>query len=109
MALVHEELEHELGLKLMTSERVEGETRDPWRFVSLEMDSFENLTPHELQTLGEWLIAQGKRIGREYKSNGGRKSHNAGVQRCAPSAFADTTGSQSASKNAQNPNKTDAK
>ena len=78
MALIHEEIEHELGPRLMVSEREEGETREPWQFISLEMDGFDEMTPTELRTLGKWLVQQGRRIGREYKSNGApkSKSHN---------------------------------
>ncbi len=60
----------------MVSERQEGEVRDAWRFVSVGMDGFENLTPTELRKLGKWLMQQGRRIGSEYKSNGVPKSHN---------------------------------
>jgi len=78
MALIHEETKHELGARLMVSERAKDETRDPWRFVSVEMDGFDNLTPTELRTLGKWMVQQGRRIGREYKSNGAPKAkcHN---------------------------------
>lgn len=76
MALIHEETEHESGAMLMVSERQDGEMRDPWKCVSLEIDGFDNLTPTELRALGKWLMQQGRRIGREYKSNGAPKSHN---------------------------------
>lgn len=81
MALIHEETKHKLGAQIMVSEREQGEVRDPWRFVSVEMDGFEKLTPTELRTLGKWMMQQGRRIGREYKSNGQpkAKSHNTKV------------------------------
>ena len=70
MAYVTEEIEHEeLPVKLMTAERDKesGECREPWRFISLEFDLFESLTPPELRRLGRWLVREGKRIGKEYK------------------------------------------
>ena len=65
-----------LVTKLMTAERDKesGEFREPWRFISLEFDQFENLTPPELRRLGRWLVQEGKRIGKEYKSNGAMKT-----------------------------------
>ena len=82
MALIHEETEHESGVSLMVSERQEGETRSPWKIITLDADRFENLTPTELRKLGKWLMHQGRRIGSEYKSNGAlkAKSHNAKIQ-----------------------------
>ena len=77
MGFVTEEIEHEeLPVKLMTVERDKesGECREPWRFISLEFDHFENLTPPELRRLGRWLVQEGKRIGKEYKSNGAMKT-----------------------------------
>ena len=71
MGIVHEETSHEfLGVSFTVDEREKGSCRDPWRFVSLEVDSMESLTPKELRVLGKWLVSQGKRLGREYKSNG---------------------------------------
>ena len=77
MAYVTEEIEHEeLPVKLMTAERDKesGECREPWRFISLEFDLFESLTPPELRRPGRWLVREGKRIGKEYKSNGAMKT-----------------------------------
>ena len=77
MAYVTEEIEHEeLPVKLTTAERDKesGECREPWRFISLEFDLFESLTPPELRRLGRWLVREGKRIGKEYKSNGAMKT-----------------------------------
>lgn len=75
MGFVTEEIEHdELPVTLITVEREAGETREAWRFVSLEFDHFERLTPPELRKLGRWLVHEGKRIGREYKSNGAMKT-----------------------------------
>jgi len=74
MGLIREELTHPIGeTELMVVEREKHECRDPWRFISLRMDSFSNLTPKELRELGKWLQQQGRRLGREYKSNGAPK------------------------------------
>lgn len=71
MGVIHEETSHELlGVSFTVDEREKGSCREPWRFVSLEIDSMESLTPKELRELGKWLVSQGKRLGREYKSNG---------------------------------------
>lgn len=71
MAIIHEETQHEyLPATISVTERVGKECRPAWEIVSLEYDSFENLSPKQLRELGKWLIAEGKRIGREYKSNG---------------------------------------
>lgn len=76
MALIHEETKHPShGVELMVTERQGSEVRDQWRIVSLSIDSFrEELTPRDLRELGRWLIQEGKRIGRAYKSNGAPKS-----------------------------------
>lgn len=59
----------------MVTERYGSEMRDPWRIVSLSLDRFHtDLTPRELRELGRWLVKEGKRIGREYKSNGAPKA-----------------------------------
>ena len=82
MGYVTEEIEHdELPVKLTTVERdkASGECREPWLFIGIEFDHFEQLTPPELRKLGRWLVQEGKRIGREYKSNGAMKApSNAG-------------------------------
>lgn len=71
MGVIHERSRHDgTGCELLVSERGAGETREPWRFVSMEFDSFERLTPTELRSLGKWLQQQGRRLGREFKSNG---------------------------------------
>lgn len=71
MGLIHEETSHDfLGVSFTIDEREKGSCRKPWRFISLEVDSMETLTPKELRELGKWLVSQGKRLGREYKSNG---------------------------------------
>lgn len=74
MALIHEELKHEyLPVSLTVSERVKGECIAPWAIAHCEVDGMERLTPKELRELGRWLVQQGKRLGREYRSNGAPK------------------------------------
>lgn len=71
MGLIRDERSHEhLPATVMVVEREKGETAWPWRFVRLEVEHFERLTPPELRKLGHWLIKEGKRLGREYKSSG---------------------------------------
>ena len=75
MGFVTEEIEHdELPVTLTMVEREKGETKEPWRFIGIEFDRFESLTPPELRKLGRWLVQEGKRIGKEYKSNGAMKT-----------------------------------
>lgn len=83
MGLIRETLEHDdLPVVIMVVERQHGETREPWRFIDLEFDPGKRLTPPELRRLGRWLTEEGKRIGREYKSNGAQKmAPNAGEER----------------------------
>lgn len=50
-----------------------GECIENWRFIDVEICGFERYTPKELRDLGQWLIDQGTRIGREYKCNGAKK------------------------------------
>ena len=75
MAIVQEEVKHDsLLVELMVSEKVKGEVRDQWRFVHVDVDCMRNYTPKELCELGHWLVQQGERMGREYKSNGAPRS-----------------------------------
>lgn len=75
MAIIHEETSHsDLPATILVTERTKGECRMPWEMISLEFDSFEWLTPVQLRQLGKWLIQEGKRICREYKSNGAPKN-----------------------------------
>ena len=74
MGLIHEEPTNEIAkTQLCIVEREKGEMTEPWRFISIETDTFESLSPRELRELGKWLITQGKRIGKEYKSNGAKR------------------------------------
>jgi hypothetical protein len=80
MALIHEELKHEyLPASLMVSQRQKGESIEPWAILHCEVDNMERLTPKQLVELGEWLTEQGKRIGREYKSNGAPRTSGVAV------------------------------
>jgi len=77
MSIVHEQVHHaDSGIELMVSERTANEARDPWRFISLEVDGWGRLTPRELRELGKWLQQHGRRMGKEYKSNGAPKQPN---------------------------------
>lgn len=79
MGIVIEEVRCEdAAATIMVIEKVPGEMVEPWRIVNLEVDSFENLTPKELRKLGRWLMTEGKRIGREYKSNGAAREGREG-------------------------------
>lgn len=75
MGYITEEVSHdEFPMTLTMVERIAGETKEPWRFIGIEFDHFESLTPPELRKLGRWMVQEGKRIGREYKSNGALKA-----------------------------------
>lgn len=73
MAYIKEEIKHEYlqEVELQILEREKFEYADPWRIATLQIDA--KLSPKEMRELGKWLIQQGKRIGREYKSNGESK------------------------------------
>ena len=76
MGIIHEEIEfetYEAAARLMIVEKEKGECVTPWANCMVEVDGFGRFTHKELQQLGRWLIREGKRIGREYKSNGAKK------------------------------------
>ena len=76
MGIIHEEIEfetYEATARLMIVEKEKGECVTPWANCMVEVDGFGRFTHKELQQLGRWLIREGKRIGREYKSNGAKK------------------------------------
>jgi len=74
MSIVNEENTHEfLPVKVEVLERTKGEMTIPWKIIQVEIDNYECMSPPELRLLGRWLINQGNRIGREYKSNGARR------------------------------------
>lgn len=71
MGIVTYEAEYEhFEASVMVDRRAEGECRTPWAIISVYMESHERMTPKELRQLGRWLQQEGKRIGREFKSNG---------------------------------------
>lgn len=75
MGLINEETKIEIAEATITVvEREKGEMTEPWKFISLDIDSMESLSPRELRELGKWLVKEGKRIGKEYKSNGAKRS-----------------------------------
>lgn len=75
MGIVNEEVSCEIvQASISVVQREDGETVvEPWRFITLEVDGFERMTPKELRKFGHWCIREGKRIGREYSSNGSRR------------------------------------
>ncbi|MEG3078522.1 hypothetical protein R3F64_01460 [Halomonas sp. 5021] len=74
MGVVTQEVEHDyLDVSLVIDQKAKEETRRPWQIVSLEVGMLHSMTPKELRQLGRWLQQEGKRIGREFKSNGARK------------------------------------
>jgi hypothetical protein len=92
MALIHEELKHEyLPVSLMVSQRQQGECIEPWDIVHCEVDGMSRMTPKQLQELGRWLVQQGKRLGREYKSNGAPRAASASASDAQANRAAITT------------------
>lgn len=78
MGVVTEQVEHDhLDVKLLIDRKAKEETRGPWEIISLEVGMLNRMTPKELRQLGRWLQQEGKRIGREFKSNGARKEKDA--------------------------------
>lgn len=80
MGLIHEEVTHPEfeNVELMIIQREAGECVEPWRIAELSINHRrERFSPKELRELGHWLIAEGKRLGREYKSNGAPKQATA--------------------------------
>ena len=76
MGICREETKHpDFPVSFMVVERKKDEFCEPWRIVDLELEfTGERFTPKELRELGRWLVQQGKRIGREFKSNGAPKA-----------------------------------
>jgi hypothetical protein len=75
MGRIREEIKHNSGAELMVVERQGNECREPWHFVRLDVDGHSGyMSPKELRDLGRWLIAEGKRMGKQYKSNGAPKA-----------------------------------
>jgi hypothetical protein len=76
--IIEEKVNPDFPVELSVVQREPHESTDPWRFISLRYDDFQSLTPRELRKLGRWLQQEGKRIGREYKSNGAPHAATAG-------------------------------
>lgn len=71
MGIIREEIEHpDFAARIEVIEHVKGETVEPWKIIEFSMDGFDTMSPKEIRELGKWLYQQGRRIGREYKSNG---------------------------------------
>ncbi len=70
MGYVHQTIIHELGVMIKVEESDNDSLSEPWKIISVEFDDMESITPRELIILGRWLIYQGMRIRREFKSNG---------------------------------------
>lgn len=80
MGIVREEVAHASGAELMVVERAKNEYRDPWHFVRLDVNGTGSyMSPKELRDLGRWLMTEGKRLGKQYKSNGAPKDQAAGA------------------------------
>lgn len=78
MGRIREQVKHASGAELMVVERESQECREPWHFVHLEFDGHgEYMSPKQLRELGRWLVAEGKRLGKQYKSNGAPKGTDA--------------------------------
>ena len=84
MALVIEETQHEpTNVNVCVTQRQDGETHYAWRIISVEMDSYERITPREMRDLGRWLVRESKRIGRAYTSSGAPRKPDAQADRPA--------------------------
>lgn len=71
MGIVTYEAEHDVcEASVMVDQREPGACRGPWEMITVEINGHSRMTPKELRKLGRWLQQEGKRIGREFKSNG---------------------------------------
>ena len=76
MGIIHEEVEfstYEATARIVCTEKDKDACIPPWANYMVEVDGFGRFTPREIRQLGRWLINEGKRLGREYKSNGAKK------------------------------------
>lgn len=74
MALIQEEIHNDiLDTTIEVLEQEDKEMVEKWFIVSLRVDGWERCTPKQLQELGKWLIVNGERIGKEYRSDGSKK------------------------------------
>ena len=76
MGIIREQTKHpDFPVRLEVVERQGGEWRAPWQFIALDVDGLTHrYSPKELRQLGRWLTQEGKRLGREFKSNGAPKA-----------------------------------
>lgn len=73
MGIIHEEITFDkidVENRLTVDDWGEGVEREPYRNISLEVDSMDNFTPEELIDFGKWLIKEGERIQIEYDEQG---------------------------------------
>lgn len=73
MAFIQESVEFDSVLTVEVLEKEKNEYVEPWEIVNIELAFSVRLSPKKMRELGKWLINQGKRIGREYNSNGKKK------------------------------------
>ena len=75
MAKIQEEIEKD-GVQIMVLRPDEDEYAEEGCIIhlDLQMGGVEQMTAKDLRDLGQWLISQGKRIGREYDEKGDKKS-----------------------------------
>ena len=79
MGHVKEDIKHrESGATISVVERAKWENMAPWAFIDFERSwTGGRMTPKELRELGVWLIEQGERLGKKYKSNGSPRENRA--------------------------------
>lgn len=78
MGIVQEYIKHPTipEVEITVDEHMEGECREPWDIVYLDISFSDIDTPDQLIDIGEWLIQEAKRIKKKYTSKGKvRKSY----------------------------------
>lgn len=78
MGIVQEYIKHPTipEAEITVDEHMEGECREPWDIVYLDISFADIETPDQLIDIGEWLIQEAKRIKKKYTSKGKvRKSY----------------------------------
>jgi hypothetical protein len=75
MSYVKEETNHPSirDISFSVLEKEPEEVCESWEIISLDIDHFAVNTPQQMVELGVWLIAEGKRIQREYTPKGKRR------------------------------------
>lgn len=53
--------------------REDAQKRGAWKIATVDVTCMTRLTPMEMREMGRWLVAEGKRLGREYTSTGESK------------------------------------